>query len=99
QRSRDDVVIEGAECPSHQVASDELTGIALRANHVDLILYVTGPRVGSKSFPFQHEARVMSFTRYGNFAPVVVSLAPICRGPVFIQRIDDFVFVLEPILK
>jgi len=92
-------MIDAIEVVSHEVAGDELMGIAHSANCVNLSLLIRGPRISDEPLPVQHQAGVVLANRDRDFAPVVVGLAPIGSGPVFVQRVECLVFCFQPILE
>ena len=94
----DNVVIE-AVIPAHRVGGDELLGIGIGANDVQLVLLITAPGIADKSFPGQQQAGIAVLRLNRNLAPVENGFAPVGGGPARIQIVESAVARFEPLLE
>ena len=94
----DNVMIE-AVIPSHCVRGDELFGIGIGANDVQLVLLITAPGVADKSLPGQQQAGISVLRLDRDLAPVENRFAPVGSGPAGVQIIECAVSRLEPLLE
>ena len=70
------VVIEAVE-PSHGVGGNELFGIGIGANRVQLVLLITPPGVADKPLPAQQQAGIAVLRLDRDLVPVENSFAPV----------------------
>src|SRR6185369_16719304 len=94
----DHVVIEAVK-PAHGVCGDELFGIGVGADDLQLVLLITAPGIADKSLPGQQQSGISVLRLNRNLAPVENGFAPVGSGPACIQVIKGAVTRLEPLLE
>ena len=92
------VVVEDV-VPAHEVAGDELAGIAVGADDLDLNVLIVLERVRDEMLEFDQQAGIHSRRAQGNLAPVGVSLAPVVGRPVVIQVVESLELRPQPVLE
>ena len=95
---RDGVVIEAIE-PTHHVGGDELAGVGVGANHVELIALVASPRIADETHPAQQEAGISVTGLDRNLIPRGVGLAPVGCRPARVEVVESAVTRLDPLLE
>ena len=91
----DHVVIEAVK-PAHRVRGDELLGIGIGANDLQLVLLVTAPGIADESLPGQQQSGIAVLRLNRNLAPVENCFAPVGGSPACIQVVESDVTRLEP---
>src|SRR6185437_1467171 len=94
----DGVVVVAVE-PAHHVGGDELAGVGVGADDVELVLLVAAPGVGDEALPTEEEAGVAVFFLDGNLRPVGVALGPVGGGPAGVEVVEGLVMVAAPFVE